>query len=108
MKIQVIRMKRRHINMKFITSKELRNNPSKLWESGAGGETVVTVNGKPKAIVIELDGGDIEEQLKSIRRAKAESALDKLRLYSIQKGLNKLTGKEILTEIEKARKENIK
>jgi antitoxin (DNA-binding transcriptional repressor) of toxin-antitoxin stability system len=60
--------------MKFITSKELRNNPSKLWESGAG-ETVVTVNGKPKAIVIGLDGDDVEEQLKSIRRAKAESAL---------------------------------
>ena len=92
--------------MKFMTSKELRNNPSKLWEQGAGGETVITVNGKPKAIVIEAEDNDIEEQLKSIRRARAESALDKLRIYSVRKGLNKLTDEEILTEVEKAKKEN--
>ena len=93
--------------MKFMTSKELRNNPSKLWESGTGGETVITVNGKPKAIVIELEDDDIEEQLKSIRRAKVESALDKLRMFSVRKGLNKLTDEEILAEVEKARKENV-
>ena len=82
--------------MKFMTSKELRNNPSKLWESGTGEETVITVNGKPKAIVIEAENGDIEEQLKSIRRAKAQSAIDKLRTYSIKRGLNKLTDDDIL------------
>jgi antitoxin (DNA-binding transcriptional repressor) of toxin-antitoxin stability system len=79
-----------------MTSKELRNNPSKLWESGTGEETVITVNGKPKAIVIEAENGDIEEQLKSIRRAKAQSAIDKLRTYSIKRGLNKLTDDDIL------------
>ena len=90
--------------MKFMTSKELRNNPSKLWESGTGEETVITVNGKPKAIVIEAENGDIEEQLKSIRRAKAQSALDKLRTYSIKRGLNKLTDNDILVEVKKAGK----
>ena len=90
--------------MKFMTSKELRNNPSKLWESGTGEETVITVNGKPKAIVIEAENGDIEEQLKSIRRAKAQSALDKLRTYSIKRGLNKLTDDDILVEVKKAGK----
>ena len=90
--------------MKFMTSKELRNNPSKLWESGTGEETVITVNGKPKAIVIEAENGDIEEQLKSIRRAKAQSAIDKLRTYSIKRGLNKLTDDDILVEVKKARK----
>ena len=92
--------------MKFMTSKELRSNPSKLWESGTGEETVITVNGKPKAIVIEAENGDIEEQLKSIRRAKAQSALDKLRTYSIKHGLNKLTDDDILVEVKKARKHN--
>ena len=86
-----------------MTSKELRSNPSKLWESGTGEETVITVNGKPKAIVIEAENGDIEEQLKSIRRAKAGSALDKLRTYSVKCGLNKLTDKDIFTEVKKAR-----
>ena len=90
--------------MKFMTSKELRNNPSKLWESGTGEETLITVNGKPKAIVIEAENGDIEEQLKYIRRAKAQSALDKLRTYSIKRGLNKLTDDDILVEVKKARK----
>ncbi|MHB1546680.1 MAG: type II toxin-antitoxin system Phd/YefM family antitoxin [bacterium] len=91
--------------MKFMTSKELRSNPSKLWESGTGEETVITVNGKPKAIVIEAENGNIEEQLKSIRRAKAQSALDKLRTYSVNRGLNKLTEGDILAEVKKARKQ---
>ena len=91
--------------MRFMTSRELRNNPSRLWQSKTNEETVVTVNGKPKAIVIEVENDDIEEQLKSIRMAKAQSALDKLRTYSVKRGLNKLTDEEILTEIKKLRKQ---
>lgn len=89
--------------MRFMTSKELRNNPSKLWQSKTNEETVITVNGKPKAIVIEVENDEIEEQLKSIRRAKAQMALDKLRAYSIKRGLNKLTDEEILAEVKKIR-----
>ena len=87
--------------MKFITSKELRNNPAKLWQS-ADEETVITVNGKPAAIVIGVDG-DVESQLESIRRAKAQSALEKLRMYSVKRGLNKLADEEIIAEIGKIR-----
>jgi hypothetical protein len=42
---------RRYKNLKFITSKELLNNPAKTWQN-ADEETVVTVNGKPVAIII--------------------------------------------------------
>jgi antitoxin (DNA-binding transcriptional repressor) of toxin-antitoxin stability system len=88
--------------LKFITSKELRNNPAKAWQT-ADEETVVTVNGKPAAIIIGA-GSDVEEQLKSIRRAKAQSALEKLRIYSTKRGLNKLTDEDIIAEVEKIRR----
>ncbi|HHT10635.1 MAG TPA: type II toxin-antitoxin system Phd/YefM family antitoxin, partial [Candidatus Atribacteria bacterium] len=38
--------------MKFVSSKELRNNPAELWKSINKEEVIITVNGKPKAIVI--------------------------------------------------------
>ncbi|MHB1680145.1 MAG: type II toxin-antitoxin system Phd/YefM family antitoxin [bacterium] len=90
--------------MKFITSKELRNNPAKTWQN-ADEETVVTVNGKPVAIIIGA-GSDVEERLKSIRRADAQSALEKLRMYSIKQGLNKLTDEDIVAEVGKIRRNN--
>lgn len=90
--------------MKFITSKELRNNPAKTWQN-ADEETVVTVNGKPVAIIIGA-GVDVEEQLKSIRRAKAQSALNNLRTYSAKRGLNKLTDEDIIAEIGKIRRDS--
>ncbi len=92
------------VSMRFMTSRELRNNP--LWQSKTSEETIITVNGKPKAIVIEVENEDIEEQLRVIRRAKAQSSLDKLRMYSVDQGFNKLTDEEILAEIKRARKQN--
>ena len=86
--------------MKFISSKELRNNPAELWKSINKEEVIITVNGKPKAIVIEAEN-DIEEQLKTIRKAQAEVALVKLRSYSVKQGLNKLTEDDIENEIKK-------
>jgi prevent-host-death family protein len=65
--------------MKFVSSKELRNNPAELWKSINKEEVIITVNGKPKAIVIEAEN-DIEEQLKTIRKAQAEVALEKIKV----------------------------
>jgi antitoxin (DNA-binding transcriptional repressor) of toxin-antitoxin stability system len=88
--------------MKFITSREIRSNPARLWEVREGDEAVITVNGKPRAIVVAI-GDDLEETLATVRRARAATALEKIRMYSRDRGLDTLPEPEINAEIRKVR-----
>lgn len=89
--------------MNFISSREIRSNPARLWEVTGTDETVITVNGKPRAIVLAV-GEDLEETLATMRRARASSALEKIRISSGEKGLATLSEQEIDAEISHSRK----
>jgi len=92
--------------MKYIATRDLRNNPSAIWETlDEGSEVVVTVNGKPKAIMIKADD-DLEFLMKAITRAKAELAVERMRLQSLRLGLDRLSSEEIESEISKSRQED--
>ncbi|RDI90862.1 hypothetical protein Ob7_07325 [Thermosipho africanus Ob7] len=60
-------------------------------------ETIITSNGKPKAIVIRIENDieDIESTLAAFRQVKAMRAVEKMRLISKQKGLDKISDEEI-------------
>ncbi|PNS40983.1 type II toxin-antitoxin system Phd/YefM family antitoxin [Mesotoga sp. B105.6.4] len=75
--------------MKYIATRDLRSNPSAVWKTlDEGSEVIVTVNGKPKAIMIRADE-DLEFLIKAIARAKAELAVERMRLQSLKnKGKN--------------------
>ena len=88
--------------MKFISSREIRSNPASLWEYPAGDEAVITVNGKPRAIVVAV-GEDLEETLASVRRARTSMAIEKIRMNARERGLENLPEKEIEAEIHKVR-----
>lgn len=88
--------------MRFISSREIRSNPARLWEMPAGDDAVITVNGKPRAIVVAV-GENLEETLGSLRRARAATALDKIRMHARDRGLDNLPEKEIDFEIRKVR-----
>ncbi len=91
--------------MKYVATRELRNNPSSLWEAiDSGVEVVVTVNGKPRAIMIKADE-ELDMLLKAISRAKAELSVERIRLQSLKSGLDKMSDEEIDKEIEETRKE---
>jgi antitoxin (DNA-binding transcriptional repressor) of toxin-antitoxin stability system len=90
--------------MKFITSREIRSNPARLWEVREGDEAVITVNGKPRAIVVAI-GDDLEETLATVRKARAATALGKIRMHSQKQGLDTLTEPAIDAEIRKVRAE---
>ncbi|OAA30151.1 prevent-host-death protein [Kosmotoga arenicorallina S304] len=90
--------------MKFIPSRELRSNPSKLWKILDDEEIVITSKGKPKAIMIKA-GDDVEALLKLIDQSLAQFAVEKMRLSSMKSGKSKLSDKEIEDEISKARRE---
>ncbi len=87
--------------MVFISSREIRNNPALLWKND---EVVITVNGKPKAVVIRIDD-DPKMVLDLIEKVKAQMAVEELRIFSLEKGLNKLSGDEIEKIIEEVRRE---
>lgn len=89
--------------MKFITSREIRSNPARLWEGSRDDESVITVNGKPRAIVIAA-GEDLETTLQAVRKARAALALEKIRIESRKTGTDRFTGTEIDEEIRQVRK----
>ena len=89
--------------MKFFSSREIRSNPARLWELPTSDDAVITVNGKPRAIVVAV-GDNFEETLVSLRRARAATALEKIRMASRERGLDRLPDKEIDVEIRKVRK----
>jgi len=86
--------------MRFVSSRDIRNNPAVLWKDD---ETVITVNGKPKAIVMKIDG-DPKEILDFIEKIRVQMAVEKLRLFSLEKGLDKLSEDEIEEIVREARK----
>ena len=88
--------------MKFITSREVRSNPARLWEGTGSDESVITVNGKPRAIVVAV-GEDLEETLMAFRRARVSTALEKIRQSARENGLETLSEQEIDTEINRLR-----
>lgn len=89
--------------MKFYTIRDLRTTPKALWDNLANdGEVVITNNGKPTALLFDIEGGDLEELLKAVRQAKAMLAFNSMRTKSAKKGY--MSEDEIDSEIEKARK----
>lgn len=91
--------------MKFVGIKELRYHPKEIIESmNTGNEVIITMNGKPKAIMTPVEGSQIEQYLKAIRQTKAFMALSNIQESSIKKGTDKISDKEINQEIKAVRK----
>ncbi|MBI3576331.1 MAG: hypothetical protein HY083_11875 [Gammaproteobacteria bacterium] len=94
------------IAMDFITLREFRTQPGKVWKKLAKvRELVVTRNGKPFALLTETSPIKLEDDLRALRRAKAETAVASLRHAARERGLGVLSLKEINAEIRAARKE---
>lgn len=90
--------------MDFITSREFRTQPGKVWEKLATEqELVVTRNGKPFAILVGTTPTDLEQDLKKLSRLRFGRALDNIRARAKETGLDKLTLEEINGIIREAR-----
>jgi len=90
--------------IRYVRSKEIRSNPAILLKEN---ETIITSNGKPKAIVIRIENDieDIESTLAAFRQVKAMRVVEKMRLISKQKGLDKISDEEIDKVIDEERGE---
>jgi antitoxin (DNA-binding transcriptional repressor) of toxin-antitoxin stability system len=92
--------------MKFITVRDIRTSPARIWrELPEEQEMVITNNGKPIALLTPLSDENLEETLSAIRRARAANALRQIREMARERGLDKMTEEEIQAEIDAVRRE---
>jgi hypothetical protein len=91
--------------MNYLAVKDLKA-PKRVRETlAAYGTALVTNNGKPMAMLVDLAEGENPDQLaEAIRLARAHLALSDLRTASRRKGTDAMTRDEINDEIQAARK----
>lgn len=91
--------------MRYLSSRDLRNTPGILKDQVRDEDLVLTANGRPVAVVIGVDDGDIEETLALIRQARAARAVSRMRRDAAERGADKLTDADVEREIRAARAE---
>jgi prevent-host-death family protein len=91
--------------MKFISMRDLRLRPGKVWKMAKEeGDVVLTVNGRPVAILTGVDENSLETEVSAIRRARALQALDSLQVASLRKRTDRITADKIDREVRAVRK----
>jgi len=94
--------------MEFVPYRLLRNEPTALRKKLEDkGELVVTVDGKPFAIMINLsESENMDDILLMVSRLRAQMAARAIRSQARRNGLDKLTDEQIDEVIDKTRKES--
>ena len=93
--------------MEFIPYRVLRNEPAALRRRLQDeGELVVTVDGKPFAVMIDLTGNDnMDDILLMVSRLRAQMAVRAIRSQARRDGLDKMGDEQIDALIQKTRVE---
>lgn len=91
--------------MKFISVRELRLKPGDVWKAvQKEHDLIVTSNGKPVAMLIAVKEDTLEDEIDTIRTARALKALDNIQRKSIERKTDRISLKDINNEINGARK----
>ncbi len=92
--------------IRMISMRELRNTPGKFWKTLKGDKAVaLAVNGVPRAVVVAIPEGDLEEVVSLVTRVRAQQATEMARRLSAARGTDRMTMDEIDAEIATARQE---
>jgi hypothetical protein len=65
----------------------------------------IVSNGEPRALLLEIEGGDVDAAMQLVRRVRAQMALSRLRAEAAHRGAARLTEGDIEAEITAARAE---
>lgn len=88
--------------MNFYSVRDLRTDSKSMWESlSAGDEVVITNNGRPSALMIDIPEGEFDEVVQAVRQAKAMIAFNSMRRKAARSGY--MTGEDIESAIADAR-----
>lgn len=93
--------------MRFVSIRDLRNQPGRIKELIKGREAILTSNGKPVAILVGVEEDCLEETLALLRRARALAAASRMRAVAADMGSSRLTPGEIDEEVAASRGERI-
>ena len=92
--------------MKFITVRDLRTSPAKVWKTlPEEKEMVITNNGRPIALLTPITDANLEETIRTMRRSRAASAIKSMQLHSVKTGKSRITKEEIDDEISQSRQD---
>ena len=90
--------------MQFVTVRDFRSASREVWDKlNRDGELVVTNNGKPTALLLNIGDGDLEELLMAVRQSRAMRAYNRLCVKATEVGF--ISEDEIEAEIRAARAE---
>lgn len=89
--------------MKFLSTRDLRNRPGYVRELMQDDKLVLTSNGKPVALLIGIDEGELDDTIRAVERAQAQLALSRMRREAVASGVDRLSPKEIDAEIRAVR-----
>ena len=91
--------------MKFLSVRDLRGKSAQIWkELSREKEMVVTVNGRPIAILAAITESNLEESLSAFRHARAVEAVVSMQRSSAEQGIDKISMEGIDAEIKAVRK----
>ena len=94
--------------MEFVPIRDLCASPRKITELlKSEGKLVITSNGRPTAIMLDVDPSSFEETLIDLRTLAAKRALRELQETSVANGTSSMSLKEINDIITATRKERI-
>jgi len=86
--------------MRFVTVRDLRINPGKVWEKLAQEkEVIITSNGKPIAILSGTNEENLEKSLVTLRQARALQTLAEMQQAAVAAGADRISEREIEQEI---------
>jgi PHD/YefM family antitoxin component YafN of YafNO toxin-antitoxin module len=90
--------------MNFYSARDLRTIPKSIWNSlNADGEVVITNNGKPTALMLNISEDSFEELIRAVRQARAAIAFNSMRGRAESLGF--MSDEDIEAEIKAARQE---
>lgn len=91
--------------MTFITARELRLQPAELWSRlKTEGDIVITLNGKPCAIITGITPETLENSLLLLKQLRVQMAVARMREASLKSGTDKLSQVDINKEIRAVRR----
>lgn len=88
--------------MNFYSVRDLRTDSKSMWaDLNRGDEVVLTNNGKPSALMIDIPEGSFDEIVQAVRQAKAMIALNSMRRRAAREGF--MSDEDIESLIDEAR-----
>jgi DNA-binding MurR/RpiR family transcriptional regulator len=92
--------------MEFVPYRLLRNQPGELRKKlQEKGELIVTVDGEPMALMLQIPKGSLEDLVLLVSQVRAQLAVAAIRQQARQRGLEMLTVEEADEIVQRARQE---